>query len=95
MSKNKKWEDKYNRYKGGDLDKLIAEKEKAMTTTTDGKYVAARSAGVGNIEDGKLTKEQRNEAKRSLEILKKIKENLPKIANILEYRKALQKKLME
>ena len=92
MSKEK-WEDKYNRYISGDLDKLIAEKENVMTTTTDGKYVTARSADVGDIENGRLTNEQKNKAKRSLEILKKIKENLPKISNILEYRKALQKKV--
>ena len=71
-------------------------------------YVVKRSAGVnGEVKDGKLTNEQRKQArlnqnperKEKIEAekkrLTKIKENFPKIENVLKYREILQKRLDE
>ena len=136
MSKEK-WEETYDRYASGELDKKIemldeeiAKVPEIETNKENGtfqlgdtrqyvngepqkvsknvEYVVKRSAGVnGEVKDGKLTNEQRKQArlnqnperKEKIEAekkrLTKIKENFPKIENVLKYREILQKRLDE
>ena len=136
MSKEK-WEETYDRYASGELDKKIemldeeiAKVPEIETNKENGtfqlgdtrqyvngepqkvsknvEYVVKRSAEVnGEVKDGKLTNEQRKQArlnqnperKEKIEAekkrLTKIKENFPKIENVLKYREILQKRLDE
>lgn len=86
-----KWEDKYNELKLN-IDNMIQEQDNKMN------QARRKQAEIGNDTESKDYKELKTELKQAnaeKKRLEKIKPNLGKISNIIEYRDSLKKELDE